>query len=284
MPDKRDILIRLLGEETVSRMAGKAGDGLDKLGDSLDATEKDAKDLDRQIAEVEGSLKALAVAFTRTQDEVDRVDLTKAIRRQQAELRKLTKARDLLPDFGEAGVEAAERFGIQFVQRVGPLVAKAPLGPAGAALGVAMAAFFTPILSAGVAGAVLGGVGAGGVIGGIALASKDSRVQAAGKGLGEAVMGDLEESAGRFVQPTIQGIGIIRSAWDDVSDDVDGVLAAASRFVVPLARGIADAGRRLAPAFREAAEAAEPAEAPLHDPATRQQNEPLFRFGVLHDF
>ena len=91
MPDKRDILIRLLGEETVSRMAGKAGDGLDKLGDSLDATEKDAKDLDRQIAEVEGSLKALAVAFTRTQDEVDRVDLTKAIRRQQAELRKLTK-------------------------------------------------------------------------------------------------------------------------------------------------------------------------------------------------
>ena len=102
MPDKRDILIRLLGEETVSRMAGKAGDGLDKLGDSLDATEKDARDLDRQIAEVEGSLKTLAVAFARTDDAVDRLDITKSMRRQQSELRKLTSAKNLLGDAEDA--------------------------------------------------------------------------------------------------------------------------------------------------------------------------------------
>ncbi|WP_330438823.1 hypothetical protein OHB44_28030 [Micromonospora sp. NBC_00821] len=256
--DKREILVSLLGEETVSKMADRAGGGLDRFGKSLDATEKDAQDLDRQIADVEGSLKMLAVAFARTSDEADRIDISKGIRRQQAELRKLVKSKDLLPDFAEAGGNAAEGFGASFVARIGPLLAKAPVGPAGAVIGSVVAATLAPTLSAAVAGAVVGGVGIGGVIGGVSLAAKDSRVQAAGKHLGETIMGDLEDSAGRFVGPTIRGIGIIGDAWSDVADDVDDVFQSAARYVEPLAQGVAGLVREIGPGVAEAAAAAGP--------------------------
>lgn len=256
--DKRDILVRLLGEETVSKMTDRASGGLDRFGDKLEATEKDAKNLDQQIVEVEGNLKTLATAFSRTQDAADRVDLTKAMRQQQAELRKLTKARDLLPDMDKAGEEAAKGFVASLVTRIGPLLARAPGGPAGLAIGGALAVGIVPMLGAAVGGAVLGGVGVGGVIGGITLASKDARVQAAGQALGEAIMADLDDAASTFVQPTIDAIGIIRAAWTDVSGDVQAVFGAVSRYVEPLARGVADSVREIVPGVREAAEAAGP--------------------------
>lgn len=256
--DKREILVSLLGEETVSKMADRAGGGLDRFGKSLDATERDAKDLDRQIADVEGSLKILAVAFARTGDAADRMDLTKAMRKQQAELRKLTKSRDLLPDLNKAGEEAASGFGASFIARVGPLLAKAPVGPAGLAIGSAIAVTAVPTISAAIAGAVVGGVGIGGVVGGATLAAKDARVQAAGKQLAEAVTSDLEKSGTRFVTPMIRGIQIIQGAWDDVSGDIDSALESASRYVEPLAKGVANFARELAPGLREAADAAGP--------------------------
>ncbi|MEU4589992.1 hypothetical protein [Micromonospora aurantiaca (nom. illeg.)] len=281
MADKRDILIRLLGEETVARMADRAGDGLDRFGKSLDATERDAQDLDRQIADVDDSLKQLAVAFARTSDAADRMDISKAMRRQQTELRKLTKARDLLPDMEKEGTEAASGFAASFVARVGPLLARAPVNPAGAAIGGALAAGLVPTLSGVIAGAVVGGVGIGGVAGGLALAAKDSRVQAAGKQLADIVGADLEESGGRFVGPAIDGLEVLRDAWNDVSDDIDATLAASSRYVVPLARGVADFVREITPGIRQAAEAA--------GPIIREIGQGLPRLGraisdVLEDF
>lgn len=279
--DKRDILIRLLGEETVARMADRAGDGLDRFGKSLDATERDAQDLDRQIADVDDSLKQLAVAFARTSNAADRMDISKAMRRQQTELRKLTKARDLLPDMEKEGTEAASGFAASFVARVGPLIARAPVSPAGAAIGGALAAGLVPTMSAAVAGAVVGGVGIGGVAGGLALAAKDSRVQAAGKQLADIVGADLEESGGRFVGPAIDGLEVLRDAWNDVSGEIDATLAASSRYVVPLARGVADFVREITPGIRQAAEAA--------GPIIREIGQGLPRLGraisdVLEDF
>ena len=258
MADKRDILIRLLGEETVSKMSDRAGDGLDRFGDKLDATEKDAKDLDKQIAEVEGNLKALAVAFARTNDAADRVDITRAIRKQQTELRRLTKAKDLLPDLKEEGSKGALSAAAGFAKALpGALRGAVSSGP-GAVVGGILAAWFVPTLSAAAAGAIVGGVGIGGVVGGIALAAKDSRVQAAGKDLAATVTRDLEESGSRFVEPTLQGIGIIRAAWNNVADDVDGVFEATARYVEPLARGVGDFVRQVMPGVRKAAEAAGP--------------------------
>lgn len=252
----RDILINLLGKETVSTAAGKAADGMDDLGDSMKATAADAKRLDREIEQAEAALRDLAVQYARADDAAQRMDLAKAMRRQQSEIRRLTKAKDLLPE--GLGDEAGKGFGARFVARVSSVIAGAPLGPAGAVAGATVAAAMAPLIGGAISAALLGGAAGGGIAGGIALAAKDSRVQDAGRQLAEAVMGDVEDSSGAFVAPVIKGIGLVRDAWGDVSDEVDDAFGSASEYVVPLARGIAGAVREIAPGFRDAAAAARP--------------------------
>lgn len=258
MADVRDILINLIGRETVSPAADKAERGLGKLGDRMDATADDANRLDREIEHAEAGLRDLAVQFARTQDAAERLDLSKSMRKQQTEIRRLVRSRDLLPDFGRFGEAAAERAGVSFVAKLGPLLTRIPLGPWGAAIGGVLGAAIVPALGAAVGGAVLGGAAGVGVVGGLVLAAKDSRVQAAAQQLGQTVMGDLEDSASRFVTPTIAGLDEIRSAWGDISDDIDGSFRAASRYVQPLARGVAGLARELGPGLREGIEAAGP--------------------------
>lgn len=254
MADLREFVFSLLGRETISTAADKAAKGLDKLGDTLDATGRDAKALDREVEQAEAALRALAVQFARTQDAAERVDLSKQMRKQQTEVRRLTRARDLLPQPEQAATE----WGLAFMARLGPVMARVPMGPVGVAIAGALAVGFVPVLGAAVGGAVLGGVGVGGVVGGLALAARDSRVQAAGKALGATVMADLDESAGRFVVPAIRGIGIIRDAWADVAADVDGIAESTAGYVEPLARGLGGLIREVGPGLREAAAAAGP--------------------------
>lgn len=260
------------------------GDAADKAGNKIeDSGEKATKaaieyaGLAHEIEQVEGNVRRLAAEIDRTGNK----DLIKDLNRQRSELRKLSRVRDLLPDMDKAGEEAADEFSTGFVAKVGPLLAKAPVGGAGAIIGGILAAALLPPLSAAVAGAVVGGAGIGGVVGGIRLAAQDARVQAAAQQLGETVMADLNESGSRFVEPTLQAIGIIRSAWQDVSGDVDASLGAAARYVEPLARGLAGAVREMMPGIRKAVEAA--------GPIVREISEGLPRLGdalgdVMSDF
>ncbi|RAN92663.1 hypothetical protein GAR05_06155 [Micromonospora saelicesensis] len=255
--DKREILVSLLGEETVSKMADRAGGGLDRFGKTLDATEKDAKGLDDQIAQVEGSLKSLAVAFARTGDAADRMDLAKAMRKQQAELRKLVKAKDFLPDFDQAGEEAASGFGARFIGRVGPILASAPVGPAGAAMGATLGVALAPVLTAAVSGAVVGGAGVGGVVGGVILAARDARVQAAGKDLGTFILGDLEKRSAGFVPVVLDGIDDVRAGWSELGPDLSRIFAS-SRLVDPLVAGMVSGSQKLIHGVADAVDAADP--------------------------
>lgn len=257
MADVRDILINLLGRETVSGAAKRAADGVGKLGDGMQATARDADRLDREIEQTEVALKGLAAQFARTDDVAQRIDLTKTMRKQQTELRRLVRNRDIINDAVRQGEEAGRGFAVSMVARIGPILAHAPLGPAGAAIGGVLAASVVPALGAAVGGAVLGGTAGVGVLGGLVLASKDSRVQAAGKALGRSVLGSLE--AGQFVEPAVRGIEIISDAWTSITGDVDGAFRAASRHVEPLARGVAGLARELGPALRDGIEAAGPA-------------------------
>ncbi|OKI47310.1 hypothetical protein [Micromonospora sp. CB01531] len=254
--------------DDLGKASAKAGDEVDGLGDKASGTGGKVKDsgdkatdagekyrgLARDIEQVEGNIRRLAEEIDRTGNK----DLIKDVDRQKRELRKLTRIQDLLPDMDKAGDEAARGFGASFVTRIGPVLASAPMGPAGAAIGGALAVTVVPTVAAAIGGAVVGGIGIGGVVGGVVLASKDARVRQAGKHLGEAVMGDLEESASRFVSPTIAGIGIIRTAWDDVAGDVDALFESTARYVEPLAEGVGDFIRELMPGIRDAAEAAGP--------------------------
>ncbi|MCX4468719.1 hypothetical protein OOK41_00035 [Micromonospora sp. NBC_01655] len=238
-----------------------AGEQVEGLGDKTRRSGKEADEagdeyrgLAADIAVAEAAMRSLAAEIDRTGNK----DLIKDLNRQRSELRKLNNVQKLLPDLEQQGEEAASGFAAAFVARVGPLIARAPLGPVGAVAAATLAAFLVPTLSAAVAGAVVGGVGVGGVAGGIALAARDARVKAASADLADTVMGDLDEVGAQFVQPTIAGIGEIRAAWNDISDDIDGALGAAAEYVQPLARGVGDLMRELAPGIRDAAEAAGP--------------------------
>lgn len=276
MADRRQILIQLLGEETVSRMADRAGGGLDRFGDKLDATERDAKHLDKQIAEVEQNLQTLAVAFSRTGDEADKLDISKAMRKQQAELRRLTKAKDLLPDpDGEDTRSWAKKFG----SRVGTLAGDALKdagGPISNALGAVFGEFppqaqagigagvvaavgsVAPLIGGVVAGAVVGGVGIGGVLGGIMVAAKHPAVQAAGAEVGETLRETAQHAFAPFVPETVHALSEIGDGIDDLGPSLDRIGAKASKFVEPLTQGALGFADNLLPGVEAAVDRAGP--------------------------
>lgn len=96
-----------------------------------------------------------------------------------------------------------------------------------------------PLIGASISGAIIGGAGLGGVIGGLIIASKDARVQAAAKGIGDSLKIRLSAAGGAFVQPAIEGINTIKKSIDTV--DLEGIFKNSARFVQPLAEGIGTA-------------------------------------------
>ncbi|HWD08080.1 MAG TPA: hypothetical protein VHA57_03190, partial [Actinomycetota bacterium] len=118
----RDILINLLGRETISDAAGKADRGLGKLDDRLVTVADDAKKLDGEIDKTERGLRDLAQQFARTGDAAERLDIAKKMRQQQAELRRLTRSRGLLDplvkEAEQAGDEAGKNGGRSFVRKL----------------------------------------------------------------------------------------------------------------------------------------------------------------------
>ncbi|HEX6968600.1 MAG TPA: hypothetical protein VF174_07310, partial [Micromonosporaceae bacterium] len=283
MADRRDILIRLLGEETVSRIASQAGRGLDKLGDAFEATEHDARGLDEQISEVERSLQALAVAYSRTQDVVDRLELTRAMRKQQTELRRLTSARNLLPDPDPGDVQGwASRLAGRMasgLQRAGAPIAEALGGILGtlppqaqAAIGAAVVgavATAGPAVGAAMSAAIVGAAGTGGIIGGIAIAAKHQAVKDAARSTGDAIRDELQRSAVAFVPAVVTSLGKIRTGVQDMGDDLERAFAATARQLPSLTDAGLRGARRAVEGIASAAERSGPVIAALGTIAER---------------
>lgn len=260
MADVRDILINLLGRETVSPAAKKAADGVEKLGDRMDATADDAKRLDAEIKQAERGLQDLAVQFARSQDAAERLDLSKAMRKQQSEIRRLGKAKDLLPGV-EMGAELAGQVSMSFVQRLGPLIARAPMAgmnPAALAIGAPLALGVAATVSAALAGAVTGAAGAGGVIGGLVIASRHAAVKSAAKQTGDTFSTIMESAGVAFVPAAVQALGQVRSELGNMEDDFERLFAASSQFVKPLTGGVLAGASRALEGMATAAERAGP--------------------------
>lgn len=143
--------------------------------------------------------------------------------------------------FKTRGDEGAESFSIGFATRVGPLLAKAPVGPHLLA-GIAAAA---PAASALISAAVTGGVAMAPVGAGIALAFRDPRVKAEARALGESAMNVLTRASGSFIEETRQGIGILRSGIESQETRLTSIFDKASQFVVPLADGFSEGAQEL---------------------------------------
>lgn len=228
--------------EKLGKEADKADDQAEKLGKSARTAAQHVDRLDREIESCERELKQLAVAFAEAETAAERVDLSKAIRRTEADLKKLNKSRglldglvpkpgDLASSFGEAGTQAGGTFLKSFAQSASKV---GPLGP----VAVGMGLYLAPLLGANVAAGILGGAAAGGVIGGLTLAKRDARVQAAAKVLGDEVMAALDKSAGAFVPAALQGIEQIRDSFGRVNDDLTSIFDKSAGYVRPLISGV----------------------------------------------
>ena len=246
--------------EDLGKKSTTAGEQVDDLGDKARRSGDQADDAGRQyrglaaeIEATEGRVRSLAQEIDRTGNK----DLFKDLRKQQSELRKLNSAKSLLPDMDGAGEEAASGFVARFVARLGPLMASAPIGPAGAAAGVALGAAAAPAVAAAISGAVVGAAGVGGVVGGVMLAARDPQVKAAGSALGTFIVGDLEDRASDFVPAVLGGIEDIRAGWQAIGPDLDRIFDS-SRFVDPLVEGAVSGGQKLVAGLADAIDEADP--------------------------
>lgn len=246
-----DVVVRERGGKKVLK---DTGDEAKKTGTKFKETGADAKKLGKEMFELEIRLRNAGKEFKRT-GEMD-LGVAKTLRRQQAQLRSLTKLRkDLLGGGGggggpggKAGQAVGEGLTNSLMALRGPGIAAAGV------LGVALA----PAIGATIAAAVLGGVGAGGIIGGLALAAQDSRVQDAGAKLGGHAMAAFTRSAEPFVAPAIEAMGVLRGVVDDVSGDMRQAFATIAPVLVPLTQGLGGFLHQMMPGVIKALEGARP--------------------------
>jgi hypothetical protein len=153
-----------------------------------------------------------------------------------------------------SGAEGGTGFGLSFVQRAGPLVAKAPVGPAMiAAVGAAAPAITATLTTAITTGAALGAVGLG-----AAISARDPAVQAAGKDLGAFLTSQLTQSARPFVPAMLRNIAVVKAEFRTVRPELDAIFSKASTYLDPLTRGATGFVQNAVPGFRKVVDAAEP--------------------------
>lgn len=217
------------------RFAGigrELGDGIGKgVGDGVDAGVgkglKGFAALDDGIRKTEDSLKKLATSFLDAGTDAERADISKSIRKAKTELTDLNKQKvdikALLPapssvasGFGEIGISGGQAL----------------------AAGLAIAA---PLIGATISAAVIGGASAGGVLGGVLIASKDPRVAAAGKALGETLLSDLKKDAKPFIEPVLDAIALIQVKFRGMNADIAAIFSKSSTFLAPLVNGVTNA-------------------------------------------
>ncbi len=149
-------------------------------------------------------------------------------------------------DYEKFGTGAGEAI-IGGIGKVAPKLAADLAGAVGDAsrLGgpvlVAGIAASLPLLSGLIGAAVTGAAGGAGIVGGVALAVRDSRVQAAGKQLGANLLGGLQDRAGSFVQPVLQSIDVIEEKFLQSGDTIESIFQNSSKLVVPLVDSIGTA-------------------------------------------
>lgn len=227
------------------------GDAAEKAGRKVDDFKDELKQLDAQTAKSRAELGQLAAAFAKTGDQ----DLWAGIRKQKAELRRLLDARKMME---EAGGDGATGFFAGFSQRIGPLMAKAPVsGPVLAALAGAGAAA-APMLASVVSGAVTTGVAGAGIAVGIKLAARDPAVQAAGKSLGDQFGRDLGHAAASFTPEVLRSVDIISAKLSDLRPQLRTIFDVSSSRVVPLTYSVTEAVDRLIPSLEKANARADP--------------------------
>jgi hypothetical protein len=240
--EKRQIILDLLARDKSGGATDSFARNLDKLGHTAEDTKRQVNSLDKEIEKHQLNLQGLAKAYAETDDKATRMDLSKAIRGSEAEIKKLTKGKGILeamlPDEGTitkagAGLGAKLMQGVQ--QAADGIAGGGPLVPVLVGAGIAAA----PILGAILSGAVIGGAGLGGIVGGVMLASNDARVAKASVILGQTVMDSMRKSAEtHFAQPLVDAIATVQTRFTKLAPDIDRIFSASASFLPGLVNGL----------------------------------------------
>lgn len=279
--DKTDAATRSAAKnlDNVGDAADKAAKSAERLGDRSDKTEdqvgrlgkssrtaaEHVEHLDREIKSTERELQQLAVAFAEAQTAADRADLSKAIRRTEADLRKLNKSKGLISSILPDNPEPAAK---SFMAKLGgALNAGADSVTAlagnhvGVTIGGAAGIAAAPVLLGTLSTALAAGAGGVGIGAGIALAvSKDPAIKRAGADAGKQFMDAIGDGAQKaFSGPVLQSIGVLSNAGDEAAARWTKAFAALGPAVVPLTRDIADSAVKISDSLAGVAEKSGPA-------------------------
>jgi hypothetical protein len=235
---------------------GKAGKQLGgQLNRALKRVNLDAIDIKADPKDALAKIELTERKLRGISERAATIEIKVAAERALGQLERFKKQ---LGDIGkDQGDEAATGFSARFGARIGPLLANVAATPPVAAGGALIGAAMAPTVAAAVSGAIVGGAGIGGVIGGIVLASRDPRVQSAGKELGQFVLGDLTKRSTAFVPATLDAISRVRQGFADIGPDLDRVFKS-SRFVAPLTDGAIKGAKGFVSGFADAIDKADP--------------------------
>jgi hypothetical protein len=189
--------------DRLGKAADAAGRATDDLGDEAAQAAGKIDRLDSQIRKLDQDLILMAGSLAEAGSKAEKLDISKGIRRAQAEIRQLQGSKNILqrllpdPDPAQAVGWAKKLQG----SLTSALASAGPMPLAGGIIGAAIG----PTVAASIAGAVVGGVGAGGIIGGAALAVKASpEIQGYGKAIGQSFMAGVTKEAQQAFTAPIQ--------------------------------------------------------------------------------
>lgn len=244
--------------DDVATASDKAGDKIEDLGDDLKDGERGAKELRREIEQAERSLESLAVQFAETSKAADRLDIARAIRKQQSELRQLLKIESLLPSPGESD-NVGRSFGGRLFGSISSGLSAAASSAPGAVAGGIMGAALAPSIAAGIGAGISAGVGLGAIVAGVKLVAKDPQVSAAGKEMGERFSRAVSSEAEVFKVPVLKAIGEIDDFLGRTTPKIGRIFGNVAPEVEGLVKHLTGAGDKISDALEGASSrAAEP--------------------------
>lgn len=224
--------------------AEAAAEGVERFGDSNRTAAEHAEKLKREIENVENELHQLAVAYAEAGTAADRVDLSKAIRSTEADLRKLNKSKGLIDDLIPSPAEVEQGFSGIFSTFKGQVVKLfAGTGDYVVPVLAGFAVAAAPFIGATISGAIIGAVGLGGVVGGFAIAAKDPAVKRAASTMASDIGDELKDAAQPFVAVSLKGVQELGGAVKGIN--FKQIFADSAVNAIPIIDGATDAVEEL---------------------------------------
>lgn len=166
----------------------------------------------------------------------------------------------LVEDAGKSGAQAGSTFASLFQGGIIKMFMALPSEVQAVLVVVAalLAAVLASAIGAALNGAILGALGGGLLVGAIIAQANDPSVSAAFSALGKRIGNDFATAARPAIAPLAYSAAIFEQAWRQSISKIDAELIELSKFIVPLASGIAAMFTNAQPGFLKGLEAAGP--------------------------